>query len=113
MLRSGDVLKDARNKEEQRQENEKKSGEELQNEDEPDVSVKDVQKHTLSRLIKDYYKLALIFGSLGARTIVNYMGKVILQTDNIENEDQVELIKKLKGTLAKLSSVAKDSKRSI
>ena len=60
------LLKDARNKEEQRQENEQQeSGKKLQNEDESNVSVKDVQKHTLSRLIKDYYKLALIFGSVG------------------------------------------------
>ena len=111
MLKSGNILDKAKEQEQERQKKEEEeSGEKLQNENEPDVSVKDVQKHTLSRLIKDYYKLALIFGSLGARTIVNYMGKVILQTDNIENEDQVELIKKLKGTLAKLSSVAKDEK---
>lgn len=65
---------------------------------------------SLRRLIKSYYNLALIFGSVGVETIVNHIGKIVLNTDDLSSIDKDEAILNLQKKLDKLSSITKDPK---
>ena len=65
---------------------------------------------SLRRLVKSYYNLALIFGSVGVETIVNHIGKVVLNTDDLSSVDKDEAILNLQKKLDKLSSITKDPK---
>ena len=74
------------------------------------VTVGQESMISLRRLIKSYYNLALIFGSVGVETIVNHIGKVVLNTDDLSSVDKDEAILNLQKKLDKLSSITKDPK---
>ena len=76
--------------------------------DPENLSMNDETKISFKRLFKSYYNLALIFGTIGVRNIVNYIAKVALNTDDISEIDKDEAIVNLKEKLGKLETIVKD-----
>lgn len=76
--------------------------------DPENLSMNDETKISFKRLFKSYYNLALIFGTIGVRNIVNYIAKIALNTDDISEIDNDEAIVNLKEKLGKLETIVKD-----
>lgn len=76
--------------------------------DPENLSMNDETKISFKRLFKSYYNLALIFGTIGVRNIVNYIAKVALNTDDISEINKDEAIVNLKEKLGKLETIVKD-----
>jgi len=76
--------------------------------DPKNLLMNDETKISFKRLFKSYYNLALIFGTIGVRNIVNYVAKVALNTDDISELDKDEAIVNLKEKIGKLESIVKD-----
>ena len=76
--------------------------------DAENLSTGDETTHSIKRLFKSYYNLALIFGTVGVKNIVDYIGKVVLNTDDLSTVNQDAAISELKDKLDKVESIVKD-----
>ena len=77
-------------------------------ENDPKMTMSQENRHTLRRLMIDYYNLALLFGSLSAKAIIDYIAKLVLNTNDISNASPEDLKKELNETFSKLSALGKD-----
>ena len=75
-----------------------------------DVTASEETGYSIKRLITSYYNLALIFGSVGVEHIVNYIGRIVLDTDDLSSIDKDEAIVNLKDKMNKFQSIVKDEK---
>ena len=76
--------------------------------DAENLSTGDETTHSIKRLFKSYYNLALIFGTVGVKNIVDYIGKTVLNTDDLSTVSQDAAITELKDKLDKVESIVKD-----